>query len=426
MKIAILTTFTQFYPGYSLTGIVKDKAEMLTKYGHEVHLFVNERYKGETFPGDVILEKKIPFAHLKSYGSITEVTPEHKMVRNKTKVMLESECQDFDIIMTEDFIFQGWNLPYALGIMEAAPNLDKPRWLHWVHSIPTGRRDWWDIRFYNKKHKIVYPNKTDRQRVAEEFRGTADDIVVIPHIKDIRSWMDFEEDAKKIIDWAPGLMNADIVKVYPCSVDRLPAKGISDVISIMAHIKRSMKSVCLFLATQWATGPKQWSILEEYKKEATEKGLVVGEDIVFSADYNRGPGGRPQFGVAVPKKILRNLMQLSNLFIFPTTEETFGLVYPEIVLSSGALTVLNKSLGMMAEVSGFNGISFEFGSYHHKLQYSPGRREPYMAAIAQTILGHMLRSESIRSRTFIRQSYNYDHLYSKYYGPMFGVSKSWI
>ncbi len=424
MKVGILTTFSKFYPGYSLTGIVKDQATMLSRYGHEVHLFVNERYSGEDFPAKVTLEKKIPFTHLKDYKSVSEVIPEHTLIKNNTKMMLIKELHDYDIIFTHDFVFQGWNLPYAIAIMEAAKELEKPRWMHWVHSVPTIFSDWWDINLYGKKHKIIYPNQTDKVRVCEQFRGVVDDVRVIPHIKDIRTWMDFTNETKEIIDWAPRLMSSDIVGIYPCSVDRLEAKGLSKVIRIFNFIHQSMKSVCLLVVTQWATGQKQFDIISNYKKEALQLGLIVGRDIVFSADY-KITNNRPKYGVGLPKEILRELMMLGNLFIMPTREETFGLVIPEISLSGSPLLVLNKSLSMMNEVAGLNGLFFDFGSFHNTVNRPMEERDRFLGAVATIILGRMQQDESIQARTFMRKRYNYDYIYHNYYSPIMNESRNW-
>ena len=68
-RIAILTTFQDFHPRYSLTGIVKDQVTMLTKHGHDVTLYVCENFNFDNteFIDRENLKNLIPFAHLKDY-----------------------------------------------------------------------------------------------------------------------------------------------------------------------------------------------------------------------------------------------------------------------------------------------------------------------------------------------------------------------
>ncbi|RLC75858.1 MAG: hypothetical protein DRJ03_29605, partial [Chloroflexi bacterium] len=185
-KIAIMVTFQDMNPGYSLTQIVLDQARMLTNYGHEVKLLVSEVYNGDgsEFSKYVAsFRKVVPFAHLKDYKRKADLTKDHQMTVNATSKMLQDELADCDLCFTHDIVYTGWNLPYALGVQAAGPKLDKVRWLHWIHSMPTAFSDWWEIRRYGNKHKLVFPNKAERIRVAEQFRGVANDVRVIPHIK---------------------------------------------------------------------------------------------------------------------------------------------------------------------------------------------------------------------------------------------------
>lgn len=438
MKIGIITTFQSFMPQYSLTGIVKDRAEMLTKYGHEVHLFVSERYHGEEFPAQVILEKKIPFTHLADYHSMGQFTgadktykpqqgwdspAEHQRIKNLTAVMFRQELSDYDIVITEDIIFQGWHLPFAVAVMEASKDLPNVRWLHAIHSVPSVGSDFWDISLYGKRHKIVYPNRVDALRVAEQYRGRIDDVRVIPHIKDIRSLFDYSQDTIDFIEWCPGVMQAEIVQIYPASVDRLEAKRLAEVIGIFSHLKRMGRSVCLVVATQWATGQKQLDIINHYKKLAQDSGLDLGTDIVFTPDF-KPPGKENKFGVGIPKQMIRELFLLSNLFIFPTREETFGLVLPEAALCGSPIVVLNGSLDMMHEISGYNALYFTFGSYHVNVTHN--NLDNLLRDIALIALGRILVNESVRLKTFVRRHYNYDYLYKRYYAPILSESRTWV
>ncbi len=423
MKIAILTNMQEFLPGYSLTGIIKDQARMLNLYGHEVHLFVNENYHGEEFSDDVILHKSIPFSHLIDYDTVTKIEPQHKLTVNNTAIMLEKELADFDIAFSHDFVFTGWFMPYGLGMQKAAKKLPNIGWLHWIHSVPSRGSDWWKIKEYGPKHKIIFPNSIERIRVAEQYQGTMDDVRVIPHIKDLRSFWDFHPDTCEFLKLHPHIMDMRVVQVYPASSDRLIAKGINHIVEIFGNIKRMGVSCTLVIANQWATGrqPRQIEEMVKLKELARQSGLkctgAPDDEFIFTSEWKK------EYENGLPTRILRELSLLQNLFIFPTREESFGLVGPEAALSSSCLMVLNKSLHMMLEVHGFSGLYFDFGSHHHNMKCDDYTK--YYKDLAFIILGRMKQNESICCSTHHRVRHNWDYLYNNYYGPLMKEALTW-
>jgi len=326
---------------------------------------------------------------------------------------------EIDVVFTHDFVFTGWNKPYAIGIQNIKDQLPGVVWMHWIHSIPTQFSDWWQMSSYGPNHKLIYPNATDRVRVAENYRADTNAVRVIPHIKDLRVMFDFDEATCDIIDTYPALMQSDIVQIYPASSDRFESKRVSEVIRIMSYIKSLGHSVCLFIANQWATTQKHYANLMEYYDLAKKYGLEPGKNFIFSSLFPEN-----KYKVGVPARILTQLMQLSNLFIFPTREETFGLVLPEVSLASGALCVLNRSLTMQAEVSGNNAIYFDFGSYSHN--HNCDDQDKYLRDLALIILGRIQQNDSLLTRTFMRKHYNYDYLYAHYYAPIISELRSYV
>jgi len=422
-KVAILTNFMDFSPGYSLTGIVKDQCYMLLRHGHEVTLFVNDQYNHSSgYPveeADVVrlggdfskyeMKPVIPFQKLTDYKSINDVSAEDKEIIERTKNVLIKELADTDFVFTHDFIFTGWFLIYGQACRHASPSLSNVRgWFHWIHSVPSVASDWWFIKQYGENHKAVFPNYTDRIRVAEQYRGVMDDVRVIPHIKDMRTWFDYSPETCRFIDKYPGVMTADIVQILPASVDRLESKRVREVCKIVAGLKKQGRSVFLAVANQWATGRQQKQDADKFRIEAVRAGLTDQVEFCFTSDFES-----PTFDVGIPQHMIRELGLLCNLFIFPTREESFGLVVPEAALA-GCFLVLNKSLQMQIEVSGNAGIYFDFGSFHQEHNIVSDK---YFDDIGFVIAGRMKENEALMAKTFARQTYNMDALYHKSYFP---------
>ena len=404
MKIAILTNFNDYNPGYSLTGIVKDQKVMLKKIGgHQVDVFVNTNFKGYE---EVI--KRVPQLNLTDYSTKKCMSKTLDKNSLKIKTFLENFIDNkYDIVITHDWIFTGWNLPYAMAL-QSLEFSKKTKYLHWIHSMPCENKDWWNIKFYAKNHLIVYPNKTDSVCVLENYKATPDRLEIIPHIKDLRTWGDFSSLTVDILDKYPEMMTNRFVKVYPVGTDRLYFKKVHIVISIMAALKRTGQSVCLCIANAQGSGRGIDERILPYLKLAREEGLTESE--FFFTSETKG------FESGVPKRELRELMQCSNLFIFPTHQETCGLVGLEEPLSGAKIMVLNRSLNMMTEVHRNIGLYFNFGSFDQDLKIEDQNK--YCEAIARQILYRYNNDESVLASTWIRQAYNFNRIYNDYYLPI--------
>ena len=421
MNIAILTNFQDMNPGYSLTGIVYDQIEMLTRYGHVVHLFTCEQFNpkyNEPLPKNAFIHHAVPFGHLKDYTSAKVIERPAQELAKKTADFLVENLRQFkiDIAFTHDWIFTGWNLPYSMGIKLASPKVPEVRWMHWVHSVPSSLNDWWLIKSYGPKHKIIFPNETDRLRVAEQFRGELADVRVIPHIKDLRTWYDFDEETCRFIDDHPGIMQADFVQVYPASTDRLHAKRVDVVSRIFGALKVRGFQVCLVVANQWATGKQRKEDVENYYNFATAGGLERDREFIFTSEWDE------KYATGISKVMLRELTLCSNLFVFPTREESFGLVGPEAA-HAGPFMVLNKNLEMMREIFGGNGFYTDFGSFTHEQKYEDELK--YYYDLGTIIIGRCWQGESFRTKTWCRQMYNFDYLYINKYEPIMEESRVW-
>jgi len=415
VKVAILTNFNEFNPGYSLTGIVADQARMFERQGHEVDVWVAEKahyndHYDKQWPG-LRIKHGVPRGALLDYATTEEVTDESKQLSGRIAQFLVDEISSYDVALTHDWVFTGWNLPYAFALMMTREQTANTAFLHWLHSIPSGTRDWWIASEYGPNHKLISPSSSNRDHILRGYRCSERECLVIPHIKDLRTWFDFSDETNSLIDEYPMIMQAKVVCVYPASSDRLRSKQVQHVIEVMGAIKKRNGSVCLVVPNQWSQGRRQREAMPEMDELADVCGLVKGHDFLWTSEFQA-----PKYEMGIPRRMVRELLLGSNLFMFPTTHESFGLAAPEAALCGNYL-VLNADLDVSKEIFGHRGKYFSFGSLDRN--FTPGDGwEEYLDQVGGAILARMQQEEAVVTRTTVRRSYNMDALYLSHYEPI--------
>lgn len=409
-SLAIIVPLRSDAAWYSLTSVIKAQARMLSEYGHKVVLFVGEDYDGCNMSG-VQVKRVLPVGELKDYRSINDITPEHVELSTKTAEVLAPWLVGFDYIFTHDLVFTGRYLPYSLAIRSVSDYCRDLHWYNWIHSYPTGHKDWWDISLYHGDHKLVFPSKAGISQVAKAFLAPEDLVLHIPHIKDIRDELKFTQATNAIVDLFPAILQSDIVQCYPASTDRFNSKGIRDIIVLFGLLKHRGKSVCLIIPNQFSDRRSGRIVdpIKYYEKVARRNGLRPYEDFIFTSEILG-----EKYTEGLPHRIVSDLMACSNLFIFPSRSESFGFILTESILSGGCLPVLNTSSPAQMEVAGNQGIPFDFGDGHTPLASTEPESGRFNRLVDE-IIDRMTSNPVIAARTHVRQCYNQDTIYKTYY-----------
>jgi Glycosyltransferase Family 4 len=423
LKVAILTNFEKSKSEYSLYNVVLAQAAALAEQGNTITVFVNSNYvQTQPLPTEfgefnISVRRDVPLPPLRVDYQTERALPIDVLTYTDTLAnWLKYTLPEFDTVFTHDWVFTGWNLPYFLALEKAAPTLRRVKFLHWIHTMPGKGRDWWNLRRLGEEnHRLVFPNNVTRARVAFFYQTDPSKVFVIPHIVDLRDLFDWQPASLLFARNHPEIMSSHVVQIYPAGSDRLDHKGIRELILIFAKIKPRGFSVFLVVANQHADGNQEK--IDHFIRLGSIKGLIYGEDFVFTSEENTA------FREGVPRKVLRDLMQCSSTFVFPTQQESFGLVLPETSLASGALPVLNSSLTEMMEIGGNNGLLTPFGSYC--VDWNPNNEEHYLDAVAGAIISQTRAEEALKTRVYFRRRLNRETIYQRYYVPILEGSNLW-
>jgi glycosyltransferase involved in cell wall biosynthesis len=425
MKVAIFTTFLSSDHAYSLNNVVVDQIKMFKRAGYDPVVLVGEGFQPVGVYGQVEL-RYIPKVFLSNEGKLPDNYHEDG---EKMTVALRELLKDINVCITHDVIYQPAHLIHNLASRKIADERADLRWLHWIHSATTPNilcnKD--EVRMLIKRpfpHAFIcYPNTYDRPRVANNFRYDEHLVKYVPHPIDIPEYLGFHEYTKEFVD-KYNLIQTDIIMVYPVRLDR--GKQVEMNIRCMAGLKRRGKTVRLIVADFHSTGGDKVVYRDKLKERA--KGLGLSEqEVVFTSDF------KPETKGSCPREMIRDLFNISNVFLLPSRSETYSLIAQEASIC-GNLLLLNFDFPPMRSIYGDNAIYLKFSSNVDALtgldgetttEYKGG--EKYFDDAAKAICYELDNNRVVAVRDKLRKERNLDTVFKEHLEPLlYGLEKELI
>lgn len=412
-RVIVMTTFANFSPDYSLVHVVADQLRMLARHGYDPALVVQEDFRDDAqVPEGVRLLKIMPVLHLHDY-QLGE-GPRADFAANAARVVasLRPVLADYDVAITHDLMFLGWYLPHNEAVRQLVAESPRVKWLHWVHSAPSvrpGNLAYPHTLRYSvpANSKLVYLNNHDTLRLAEMYGTTMENVRVVHNTKDVRSFFPLHPLVQAIVESYP-VLEADVMAVFPFSTPRYAGKNVHKLIWLMAKIKERGRRVLLVFVNSHCNSDKERSVVRALESFASKKGLAPG-DLCFTSNLGS------EWEYSVPHEAIRQLFQLSNVFVNPSLSECCSLTLLEASLCKNLL-VLNKDVPSMREFGGERALYPQFGSVQAKVTYQD--EDAYWTDWAKIILGALNQERALDSYRLTLRQHNLDWVFRRQLEPL--------
>src|SRR3990167_6614403 len=425
-QVAILTTFYQVDPAYSLCNVVEDQIKMFVMHGYKIKLLVDKGLDESTLRG-IWKHPNVTLCKFRDVSRSNEgILPmDWQDQANSLYEELKEILKDSKIVIAHDIILQPAHIIHNIAARRLAHERIDLKWLHWCHSATAPQVRCSDpVASEAIKEKFphsvaCYPNAWDRKRVAQSYGYEMDEVKIVPHPSDFAELMfgkeiDFSEypslseENKNKLDKEVNypiqlskefikefdILNSDVITTQVARLDR--GKQIEFGIKTMGTMKKLGRKVSCIVIDFHSNGGDKVTYREELERIGIEWGLT-------------------------PKEFVMNMNKISDWKIHASTSETFSLVAMEAMIWRN-FCVLNHHTPYMREIYGSeNVIHEEFGSAVNALTGEAGatnisiyNEEEHFENLAKKVLYWIEKGNpSISQWRYIRQNFGLRDVFRK-------------
>lgn len=360
MKVAILTSFSDFQKAYSLNIIVQTQIKQLLLADYEPTVIVHDTAE----PEGIYAHPSVKIAYIPNVACHNEVRKDDTFDEDVKALedALYETLKDVDVVLSHDIIYQPACLKHNFASRKVAQRLPKLKWLHWIHSATSpdlvnqiqpvfGDEYLKLIQTPFPNSLYIYPESYTIPSVARNYNIEVDKVKHVPHATDICGYLGMDKKLEQMI-YEKDVLSADAIAVYPVRLDR--GKQVEFVIKTMAMLKDFGLSVKVIIVDFHSTGGDKLTYRDNLKEIAIDYGLSHDELIWTSEQYE-------EWSHEVDQDIVRQLFSISNVFIMPSVSETYSLIAQEAMLC-GNVVVLNQDFPPFRSIYGENPLYRKYSS----------------------------------------------------------------
>jgi len=422
-RVAIETTFSSYSEAYSLNRVVMNQIRMLIDHNYKPVVIVGEKFK----PVQDYADPAVEIRHIPDVPVFNEVKMDPTFDQDVGAIEreLSKALKDIDVVLTHDIIYQPAAVKHLVASKRIAKRRPGLRWLHWIHSA-TSPYTLQNLRplFVDEYANIIgekFPNSFyiffnhySIPRIAQNFKVNDQDVKIVHHPTDIKTFYKIEDESWELIK-RKKILGADIICTYPIRLDR--GKQVEKVIKTIASFKKLDKSVRLIIIDFHSTGGDKVVYRDECKKVAVDWGMTE-DDLIWLSEE------KSDWNVEVPYQVVADFMKLSNVFIMPSVSESYSLITQEAGLS-GVIMAANFDFPPFRDIFGWPPHQFKFSSNIDLLTgldgdttTTPNNEKGWYLDVAKVLNYDLENERSIYLKTFLRQKRNLDYVFEHELGPL--------
>jgi glycosyltransferase involved in cell wall biosynthesis len=414
MSVAIL-----HYSCYPVIGgvetVIQAHAKLFAKHGYPVKLIVGTGKQFDSrIPVTVIPEMRALHLVDKALHAETaqgNISNRFKKLESSLYKKLKHELSRTSICIAHNVLTMHFNLALTSAlakiINEPSREGKQKKFISWAHDAtfldPHYRKERKDIYPWNLLSqptggvKQVTISNLRKRKLAQLFKLKPKDITVVPDGIDPAGFLRLSPTASSLIEKL-NLSSYDFVFLYPTRMVR--RKNIEFAIKLIYGINSLGRKTCLLITSPPDPHNKD-SILyyESLKKLAKELG--VKDKVIFLSEQKAA--GRK---IRIDDRFLRDLYLLSDMLLFPSKAEGFGIP----ILESGIchLPVACSRIAPLTEVGGENVLYLDL--------------EDSVKKTAGKVVGYLDGYRTLRLHKKVMRDYTWESIFTNRIMPLIQVN----